>query len=279
MPPVLSGGLTAADWADIARARQLLSQTSAAVRLANAVGAPLEKGFQMLPAGWKQAVQAATEVALKSALRVAVTSLQSQPGRRPARNRWHRLLTSSTGAVGGAFGFVALPIELPLSTTIMLRSIAEIATSQGHDLQDPATRLECLQVFALGGASNTEPSSEQNYWLIRAGLAQALRNTAAALASGAVSLETAPAAVQLLARIAARFGVVVSEQTAAKAVPLLGAAAGAAINYAFLEHFQQVAEAHFILRRLENHHGFETIQTAFRSTIAQTQRSSESHPV
>jgi hypothetical protein len=40
-----------------------------------------------------------------------------------------------------------LPIELPVSTVIMLRSIADIARSEGEDLSDPR-RLPCVQVFA-----------------------------------------------------------------------------------------------------------------------------------
>jgi hypothetical protein len=44
-----------------------------------------------------------------------------------------------------------LPIELPVSTIIMLRLIADIARSAGEDLSDPEAALSCVQVFALGG--------------------------------------------------------------------------------------------------------------------------------
>lgn len=265
LPPVVAHW-PAQDRVDLARARALLGRTSVAIRFANLVGAPLERGYQMLPAGWQKTVQHTADAALKTALRVAVRSIKRKhrPGRRPA-NRLHRLLAGTSGAVGGAFGFAALPAELPVSTTLMLRSIADIASSQGHDLGDPETRLECLQVFALGGVTGADARSEQSYWLVRAGLAQALRNATAALAAGVTGLEAAPAVTQLLARIAARFGVVVSEQAAAKAVPVLGAVAGAAVNVAFLEHFQRVAEAHFILRRLEKIHGPEAVQAAFHA--------------
>lgn len=267
LPPVLrraAHGLPAGDVADLMRARALLGRTSLAVRFANLVGAPLERGFQLLPANWQGTVQHATEAALRSALHVAVGSLPRRAQRRPA-NRLHRVLTGASGAVGGAFGFAALAVELPISTTLMLRSIASIAAAEGHNLREPETRLDCLQVFALGGVAGTDPASEQSYWLVRAGLAQALRNATAALANGTVGLESAPAMVQLLARIASRFGVVVSEQAAAKAVPVLGAVAGAAINVAFMEHFQRLAEAHFIVRRLEQKHGGEAVQAAFRT--------------
>jgi len=43
-------------------------------------------------------------------------------------------------------------VELPISTAMMLRSIADIAHSQGEDLEDMEARLSCLEVFALGGS-------------------------------------------------------------------------------------------------------------------------------
>jgi hypothetical protein len=63
----------------------------------------------------------------------------------------HKALAATSGAVGGSFGLAALPIELPISTVIMLRSIGDIARADGEDLRDPDTALNCLQVFALGG--------------------------------------------------------------------------------------------------------------------------------
>jgi hypothetical protein len=64
----------------------------------------------------------------------------------------HKSLAVLAGAAGGAFGISSLPVELPLSTTIMLRSIADIARSEGEDLSDPKT----AQVFALGGRADAD---------------------------------------------------------------------------------------------------------------------------
>ena len=47
--------------------------------------------------------------------------------------RLHKALATASGAAGGAFGLIALPVELPLSTIIMMRSIAEIARSEGEE--------------------------------------------------------------------------------------------------------------------------------------------------
>ncbi len=39
-----------------------------------------------------------------------------------------------TGGVSGFFGLAALPVELPVTTTLMLRAIADIARHNGEDL-------------------------------------------------------------------------------------------------------------------------------------------------
>ena len=76
----------------------------------------------------------------------------------------HKALAATTGAVGGSFGLAALPIELPISTIIMLRSIGDIARSEGEDLTNPETALSCLQVFALGGPKGVVDAGESGYF-------------------------------------------------------------------------------------------------------------------
>jgi len=51
------------------------------------------------------------------------------------------------------FWFPGLLIELPVTTTVMLHSIAEIARSQGEDLRNPESALACLEVFCAGAGS------------------------------------------------------------------------------------------------------------------------------
>ena len=69
--------------------------------------------------------------------------------------------------------------------------------------------------------------------------------------------------VQLIAQIASRFGVVVTQKMAAQAVPLVGALGGAAVNYLFIGHFQEVARAHFVVRRLERRYGKDAVRAAY----------------
>ncbi|HEY6100303.1 MAG TPA: EcsC family protein, partial [Anaeromyxobacter sp.] len=73
----------------------------------------------------------------------------------------------------------------------------------------------------------------------------------------------APALARLVAGIAQRFGVAVTDKAAAQLVPIVGAAGGAAVNTLFIHHFQDTARAHFTVRRLEREHGPEPVRAAY----------------
>jgi hypothetical protein len=179
-------------------------------------------------------------------------------------NWWHKLAVGTTGAAGGAFGLAALTIELPVSTTIILRSIADIARSQGENLKMPEARLECVQVLALGGTSKSDDGSETGYFAARAVMAKAVSDAVQHLAKNGLSQKGAPAIVRLIAVIASRFSIVVSEKAAAQAVPVLGAFGGAVINTLFIDHFQDMGKGHFIVRRLERAHGPEEVKRIYK---------------
>mgnify|MGYP003707253597 CR=1 FL=1 len=54
----------------------------------------------------------------------------------------------------------------------------------------------------------------------------------------------------VIARVAPRLATVLGQKLAAQTVPVLGAVAGAATNYAYTSYYQQMAHVHFGLRRL-----------------------------
>jgi hypothetical protein len=247
---------------DLRRAKSLLERPGLAIRLANLVGSPLEKGFALLPKSWNNVVNKSAHAALLKALSVAVATL-GKPKGGGSREFLHKVLAGTSGGIGGLFGLAALPVELPISTTIMMRSIAEVARSEGHDLSNIETRLSCLEVFALGGRESTPEDAQGAYWATRAALSQTISEAASHLARKGVVSESAPAIARLITQIAARFGVVISEEVAAKAVPILGAVGGGAINVMFISHFQEVARGHFIIKRLEKEYGRDQIRTAY----------------
>jgi EcsC protein family len=98
---------------------------------------------------------------------------------------------------------------------------------------------------------------------VRGLLAKSVAEAARYVVDRGVLAEGAPVLVRLIAQIASRFGVVVTQKLAAQAVPLVGALGGAAVNYAFIDHFQEVARAHFVVRRLERRYGKDAVRAAY----------------
>jgi hypothetical protein len=255
--------LTDADRADLRYAKGLLENPSLAARIADFVGAPIQIGLELLPDKMSGAISSATDAALRSALRVAVATLNDREAV-PARNVLHKVAVSTTGAVGGFFGLPALAVELPVATTVMLRSIADVARSEGESLETLDARLACIQVFALGSASRADDSADTGYFAVRAALARAMSEAAQYIAERGLAEHGAPAILRLIAQIATRFGATVSEKVAAQAIPVVGALGGAVVNLAFIDHFQDVARGHFIVRRLERAHGADVVRREYR---------------
>lgn len=261
--PTLYTPLSREDLALLQRSKHLLEHPGLATKLSQIIGRPLEAGMKRLPQGFQGAINSAIETAMQRAMDAAVWSMSSKPGKDGPSNKWHKAMVGLSGGVGGAFGLPALLVELPISTSLMLRSIADIARHNGFEPANPATRLDCLQVFALGGPGDLDDGAESSYWATRLALGQLIRESLAQMTGRAgVSGATGPLA-KMISSVAARLGVVISEQTAAKAVPGIGAATGAAINILFMSHFQNVAKGHFAIRRLEEKYGAGTIESAY----------------
>ena len=108
----------------------------------------------------------------------------------------------------------------------MLRSIADIARSEGERLGTPGAKLACLEVFALGGRSKSDDASESAYFLIRGALAKSISDAAGYMTERGLAEQGAPAIVKFITQLATRFGVNVSQKVAAQAVPVIGAAGG-----------------------------------------------------
>jgi hypothetical protein len=289
-----AAALSDLDAAALRRAVRTLENPGLASRLSAAAGAPLDMIGRALPEAVTGAVSRATESAMQTALRVALATLPEaqktvvpagndlvetlaeapvSAGTRlgrllPASDFAHKAMAAVSGAVGGAFGLATLAVELPLSTTLMLRSIAGIAREEGEDLSDPENALACVQVFALGGRTGETPLTESGYFAVRAALAKTMAEAARYAGNRALLDEAAPALIRFSTQIAARFGVVVSQKVAAQAVPILGAVGGAAVNTAFMDHFQVTARAHFTMRRLERAYGAALVREAYEAEKA-----------
>ena len=255
--------LPAAARTELARAVAQLEDTSLAARLATVLGTPIEALKARLPGPVQGMLDGVVRRPLTAAMKAALSS-NPAVNPLPVSSAWlHRGLAAASGAAGGALGLPGTLMELPVSTTLLLRQVAAVAAENGEDLSRPEIAAECLKVFALGGRDPKEDGVEASYFAVRIALAEALKT--------AVGRGAAPRVLPgFIGSIAARFGGPVALKLSAQAAPVIGAAAGAAINLAFLEHFRGIAQGHFTVRRLERAHGAEAVRAAYAAI--QTER-------
>lgn len=198
------------------------------IQILNVVGGQAEGLLDRLPRGIRDRLGDGTEQALKLAMTTAQHS-RKVVGEQPA---WlTRVVTTAMGAAGGFGGLPSALAELPITTTILLRAIQDVAAEHGFDAAEHGVMFDCIQVLAAAGPLDHDDGSDVAF------LSTRLAVTGATLQA-------------LIARVAPRLATVLGQKLAAQTVPVLGAAAGAATNYAYTSYYQQMAQVHFGLRRL-----------------------------
>ena len=264
--------LTDADYTALSKAKKILENPSFAIKASNYIGRPIEFAIEKLDS---KMLNEATSKALRKSLDIAVSTIDTGKETASTSNLLHKTMVAGSGAVGGFFGLPALAIELPVSTTIMLRSIADIAKSQEHDLSSMAIRLSCLEVFALGSdKTDSDNAAESAYYSTRATLAiemkaalKAVEKMSTHAIQDALKRGQMPLLIKFISTIASRFGLTVSEKLVAQAIPIIGSAGGAAINLMFIQHFQDMAEGHFTVKRLESRYGEAAIEKIYNEIV------------
>lgn len=250
------------DLADLERACRLLENPGIVPRLISLLGTPIEKSLGFLPESLSNSIRSVTKTAIEKAMGFAVESIGSK-SKDASSDKKHKIVAAITGAAGGFFGTPALLLELPVTTVVMLRSIADIARSEGEDLSSVESRLACVEVFALGGESKEDEAAETGYYAVRSSLAKTFSEASRYIAEKGAVEHSAPALVRFINGIASRFSVVVSEKVSAQLIPVIGAASGAIINVVFTDHFQNMARGHFIVRRLERKYGKDVVRREY----------------
>lgn len=254
--------LSSQELADLKSAKNQLENPMFLIKLTNIVGNIIEKAYSQLPQKYLDKVGKVTKTVLMDSLGILVSNMDSNYISSP-KNFLHKGMVTFTGIIGGFFGFVALPFELPITTGLMLRSIIDIARSKGFNINDMDTKLSCLEVLALGGKSKSDDFSESAYYTVRIALAAEMKAATDYLMKKEVTDQSAPAIINFISKIAARFGIIVSDEAMAKSIPIIGSASGGAINLAFITHFQQMAEGHFTVLSLEKKYGKEKIKEIY----------------
>jgi hypothetical protein len=251
------------------RAVARLENQSFAAQLADYAGQPVTRVLRLMPKFATDRFHKAVELAILRCLNIAIRSIEPQSKRPPAR-RASSVLAGLSGGVSGFFGLAALPIELPVTTTLMLRAIADIARHHGEDLSTLEARLACVEVFALG-APGIGRGGHVGYYASRVLLGRLASDASVMMAERGAANLAAPVVGSFVAEVAGRFGVVVSERSAASAMPVLGALGGAAVNMMFMNHFQRIAQGHFAIRSLERTYGPAVVRRLYQDMAPQRQ--------
>ena len=244
------------------RAVMNLENQDFAARLADYAGRPIARAMRLMPKAASDHFNKVVEAAILKALNIAIRSIEPRSKRPPAPHT-ASVLAGVSGGIGGFLGIAALPIELPVTTTLMLRAIADIARHHGEDLSTLEARLACVEVFALG-TPQADRQMGLSYYASRTLISRLAANATSILLERGTANVSAPVVSSLVSEIATRFGVVVTERSAASALPVLGAVGGATVNMISMNHFQRVASGHFAIRKLERLHGQSVVRQHYQ---------------
>ncbi len=133
----------------IGTAEIYLSSCSVLSSVIETLGDLVRRGLKVIPDDWKEAITAKIHEALVFALGAAVRGMGEDPSS-TSKDWLYAASVIATGIAGGAGGLPGLLVELPITTGLMLRSIADIGRAHGERLEDPLFRFTCIEVFAYG---------------------------------------------------------------------------------------------------------------------------------
>lgn len=212
------------------------------------VGNSAESLIEKLPAFVRNRMDRITRAALDRAFKAASGS------RRMVRDRgdwFNRMASTLSGAAGGVGGFAGAMIEMPVTITLLLRAMLDIAVEHGLDPESEEVRMECLRIFAASGPMSEDDSTDL-------GLLAARLSVTGQTVQG------------LISKVAPRLSISMGQKMAAQAAPIFGAVVGASINYTFARYYQELARVHFGIMRLSHETGIpkEALVEALRLAIA-----------
>lgn len=217
---------TEAKLLDIAKRYRMASRGG--IQVINALGGQAENWMTHLPAPVRDGMEAGTEAALRQVVKAAQASrgvVGDPPG-------WvSSALGVALGAAGGFGGASTALAELPVTTALLFRIIQGVAAEYEFNPSEDSVAFDCLTVFVSAGPLSGDDGADTGFFSAR-------------LALNGVAFQ------KILQTVAPRLATALGQKLAAQAVPVLGAAAGAAINYTYASYYREMAHVHFSLRRL-----------------------------
>lgn len=216
-----------------ALAKRYRDAGSLGMQVLSLIGGQAENLLERLPDRAKGRLEEATKRALTVSFMAARSSREVVPDQKTWLNT---ALATAMGAAGGVGGIPSALAELPVTVTVLLRAIQGIAAEHGYDPNSPEIARECVTVFAAAGPLEDDDGAEMGF------LAARMTVTGKSLQG-------------LIASVAPRLSTVLGQKLAAQTVPVLGAVAGAATNYAYTSYYQEMAHVHFGLMDLSRRSG------------------------
>ena len=211
-----------------ALARRYRDAGGVGISVLNLIGGSAESLIDRLPSVVRDNLEKATVAALRQAMKAAHSTRSVIPDQKSWLNQ---VITTTLGAAGGAGGLPTAMAELPVATTLLLRVIQGVAVEHGFDPAAENVQFDCVQVFAAAGPMAGDEGADLGFLSARLAL-------------------SGKAMQSVIATVAPKLAVVLGQKLAAQAVPILGAAAGAATNYAYTSYYHDMAHVHFGLRKL-----------------------------
>jgi hypothetical protein len=243
---VLNDGPAARETALLARRMQ--AANGPMMRFLNKLGGRVEDRMALLPAGVREGLDALAarllEQSYDAAARIGAARVVPK-----ADGRLHKLAAIASGAAGGAAGLASALVELPATVTLIFGAMQKVAAEHGYEPTSREVRLLCLDILGSGGPGSADDGVNTTFFGARFGL-------------------TGSTVSAVIALVAPRFGTVLGQKLASQAVPIIGAAAGAGVNYKFMAYYQEMAQVRFGLKRLAETHGEDEVITAFRAEMA-----------
>lgn len=217
------------------------------LQVLNLVGGQAENLLERLPDRVKDQLEDTTEKALSVAMQAAFQSRRVVKDQKPWLNT---ALSTAMGAAGGFGGLPTALAELPVTTTVLLRAIQSIAAENGFDPADADIQKICMQTFAAAGPLSDDDGADLAFLTARITLTGATVNS-------------------IISKVAPRLATILGQKLAAQTVPLIGAAAGAATNYAYTSYYQDMAQVQFGLNRLGIKHGIapDEVKNSFEHSV------------
>lgn len=217
----------------------------------NFVGGQVEDKMKLIPTALRTQIDSAARVALHNSYEVAAKSRGGIIGQAINTDRMHQVMATVSGALGGLGGVPTALAELTVATTMIFRAVQGVAAQYGEDPTADETRLQALAVFGAGGGLGDGADTggiDTTFVAARLGM-------------------SGPVLQRMIAQVAPRFAAVLTQKLASQAVPIIGAVAGAGINYTFTTYYVEIAHVHFGLRQLYRKHGQAAVTEVFQDAL------------